>query len=183
MSGNIILSTRMARFQVSVSSAWWGNSSRKIEGFYDQRGDDRGWDGWMASQTRWTWVWVNSGRWWWTGRSGVLRFMGSQRVRHDWATELNWWSGILVETLGFVICSFGDFCASIKSRIVWGIHRVPASGHLKAGWEDKDDSWGQTLWLLCRSLDKTNSQGSSARLCWWSNRSPQISVHKRSDQR
>ena len=52
-------------------------------------GDDRGWDGWMASPTQWTWVWVNSGRWWWTGRPGVLRFMGSQRVRHDWATELN----------------------------------------------------------------------------------------------
>ena len=54
------------------------------------KGDDRGWDGWMASLTRWTWVWVNSGSWWWTGRPGVLRFMGSQRVRHDWATVLNW---------------------------------------------------------------------------------------------
>ena len=53
-------------------------------------GDDRGWDGWMVSPTQWTWVWVNSGSWWWTGRPGVLRFMGSQRVRHDWATELNW---------------------------------------------------------------------------------------------
>ena len=52
--------------------------------------DDRGWDGWAASPTRWTWVWVNSGSWWWTGRPGVLRFMGSQRVGHDWATELNW---------------------------------------------------------------------------------------------
>ena len=52
--------------------------------------DDRGWDGWMASLTQWTWVWVNSGSWWWTGRPGVLQFMGSQRVRHDWATELNW---------------------------------------------------------------------------------------------
>ena len=52
-------------------------------------GDNRGWDGWMASLTRWTWVWVNSGSWWWTGRPGVLRFMGSQRVRHDWVTELN----------------------------------------------------------------------------------------------
>ena len=51
---------------------------------------NRGWDGWMASLTRWTWVWVNSGSWWWTGRPGLLRFMGSQRVRHDWATELNW---------------------------------------------------------------------------------------------
>ena len=53
-------------------------------------GDDRGWDGWMAWPTQWTWVWVNSGRWWWTGRPGVLWFMGSQRVGHDWATELNW---------------------------------------------------------------------------------------------
>ena len=48
-----------------------------------------GWDGWMASQTRWTWVWVNSRSWWWTGRPGVLQFMGSQGVGHDWA-ELNW---------------------------------------------------------------------------------------------
>ena len=51
-------------------------------------GDDRGWDGWMASPTRWTWVWVKSGSWWWTGRPGVLQFMGSQRVGHDWVTEL-----------------------------------------------------------------------------------------------
>ena len=54
-----------------------------------KRRDDRGWDGWMASPTRWTWVWVISGSWWWTGRPGVLQFMGSQRVGHDW-TELNW---------------------------------------------------------------------------------------------
>ena len=53
-------------------------------------GDDRGWDGWMASRTRWTWIWVNSGSWWWTGRPGVLWFMGSQRVGHNWTTELNW---------------------------------------------------------------------------------------------
>ena len=53
-----------------------------------REGDDRGWDGWMASPTRWTWVWVDSGSWWWTGRPGVLWFMGSQRVGH---TEcLNW---------------------------------------------------------------------------------------------
>ena len=53
-------------------------------------GEDRGWDGWMASPTRWTWVWVDSGGWWWTGRPGVLQSPGSQRVGHDWATELNW---------------------------------------------------------------------------------------------
>ena len=53
-------------------------------------GRRRGWDGWIASLTRWTWVWVNSRGWWWTGRPGVLWFMGSQRVGHDWVTELNW---------------------------------------------------------------------------------------------
>ena len=55
-----------------------------------RRVDDRGWDGWMASLTQWNWVWVNSGSWWWTGRPDVLQFMGSQKVRQDWATELNW---------------------------------------------------------------------------------------------
>ena len=64
----------------------WGRGMRDA----GREGDNRGWDGWMASPTRWTWVWVNSGSWWWTGRPGVLRFMGSQRVGHDWATELNW---------------------------------------------------------------------------------------------
>ena len=52
-------------------------------------GDNRGWDGWMASPTRWSWVWVNSGSWWWTGRPSVLQFMGSPRVGHNWVTELN----------------------------------------------------------------------------------------------
>ena len=52
-----------------------------------EEGNDRGWDGRMASLTRWTWDWVNSGCWWWTGKSGVLQSMGSQRVGYDWA---NW---------------------------------------------------------------------------------------------
>ena len=51
--------------------------------------DDRGWNGWMASPTQWTWVWVGSRSWWRTGKPGMLQSMGSQRVRHDWATELN----------------------------------------------------------------------------------------------
>ena len=50
-------------------------------------GGDRGWDGWMASLTQWTWVWVDSGSWWWTGKPGVLQFMGSQRVGHDLVTQ------------------------------------------------------------------------------------------------
>ena len=52
-------------------------------------GDDRGWDCWMASPTQWTWVWVDSRSWWWTRRTGVLQYMGLQRVRHDWVTGLN----------------------------------------------------------------------------------------------
>ena len=55
-----------------------------------RRRDDRGLDGWIALPTRWMWVWVNSGSWWWTGRPGVLWFTGLQRVRRDWPTELNW---------------------------------------------------------------------------------------------
>ena len=60
----------------------------KIEG--GRRRDDRGWDGWMASLTQLTWLWASYGSWWWTWNLGVLKFMRSQRVRHDWVTELIW---------------------------------------------------------------------------------------------
>ena len=53
-----------------------------------RKGDDRGWDGWMASPTQWTWIWANSGSQWWTGKPGVLQSTGWQRVGHDWAVEL-----------------------------------------------------------------------------------------------
>ena len=56
-------------------------------------GDDRGWDGWMASLTQWTWIWANSGNWWWAGKPGELHSIGSQRDGHNWATELNWQKG------------------------------------------------------------------------------------------
>ena len=58
----------------------------KVEG----EGDDRGWDCWMALLSLWTWGWVSSRSWWWTGKPGMLQSMGSQRVRHNWVTELNW---------------------------------------------------------------------------------------------
>ena len=58
-------------------------------------GGDREWDGWMASLTQWTWVWASSVSWWWTGKPGALQSMGSQRVEHDWATELNWTENVL----------------------------------------------------------------------------------------
>ena len=66
-------------------------------------GDNRGWDGWMTSLTQWTWVWVNPRNWWCTGRPGVLQSMRSQRVRHNWVTELNWTE---IET--FIPCSKGS---------------------------------------------------------------------------
>ena len=79
----------------------------KIEG----EGVDRGWDGWMASPTQWTW---NSGSWWWTGKPGVLQSIGSQRVRHDWVTELNW-----IHMLGWdVICSINGSCVYNCGQLV-----------------------------------------------------------------
>ena len=78
-------------------------------------GDDRGWDSWMASPTQWTWVWVNSRSWWWTGRPGVLQFTGLQRVRHNWATKLNWteWSSGFPYFLQFKF-EFGN-----KEFMIW----------------------------------------------------------------
>ena len=54
----------------------------------EEKGFDRGWDGWMASLTQWTWVWASSGSWWWTGKPGVLQSMGSQGVGHSWQTAV-----------------------------------------------------------------------------------------------
>ena len=75
-------------------------------------GNDRGWDGWMASPTQWTWVWVNSGIWWWTGRPGVLQSMGSQSQTQlsDW-TELTLWN-----------CQTTDYCAVLYSQVYLGSH-------------------------------------------------------------
>ena len=68
----------------------WGWEWLKAGG----EGDNRGWDGWMAPPTQWTWVWISSGSLWWTGKPGVLQSMGWQRVGHDWATELTKWTNI-----------------------------------------------------------------------------------------
>ena len=65
-------------------------------------GDDRGWDGWMASPTQWTWVWANSGSWWWTGKPGVLQSKGSQRVGDDRVTELNVPSYVYITSSSFI---------------------------------------------------------------------------------
>ena len=78
---------------VAIAFSMWRTDSfektlilGKIEG--RKRRGNRGWDAWMASPIQWTWLWVNTGTWWWTGRPGVLQSMGSQRVGHDWVTEL-----------------------------------------------------------------------------------------------
>ena len=70
-----------------------------------------------ASPTRWTWVWVNSGSWWWTGKPGVLRFMRSQRVRHDWATELNWLCLMTTLLLFGLLELFSFSSAWLKNKI------------------------------------------------------------------
>ena len=80
-------------------------------------GDDRGWDGWMASPTRWTWVWVDSGSLWWTGKPDVLRFMGSQRVGYDWATELYWTSAVVIPTVFLV--GFSEVWILIQFPVYW----------------------------------------------------------------
>ena len=73
---------------------WWTNTLEKTLMLEKLKvggeGDNRRWNGWMASLMGLTWVWIGSGSWWWTGKPGVLQSMGSQRVGHDWATELNW---------------------------------------------------------------------------------------------
>ena len=66
--------------------------------------DDRGWDGWMASPTKWTWIWASSKNWWWTGKPAMLQSMGSQRVGHAWVTELNWTE--LLSILYIVACMY-----------------------------------------------------------------------------
>ena len=69
-----------------------------------EEGDDRGWDGWMASPTRWIWVWASSGSWWWTGKPGVRQSMVSQRVRQDWVTELSWYNVTVYRYLQGIKC-------------------------------------------------------------------------------
>ena len=82
-----------------------------------EKGDDRGWDGWMASPTQWTWVWMDSGSWWWTGRPGMLRFMGSQSQKwlSNW-TELNWTMvrKLYCNKAFFLICQTAKLYALLK---------------------------------------------------------------------
>ena len=114
----------------------WCWEKLKVEG----EGDDRGWNGWMASLTQWTWVWVNSGSWWWTGRPGVLHSMGLQRVGHDWTTELNWTEERTIEIMQFEqekkICisnTKSEAQGSVKLYIGSSTHVIRISGEKENG--------------------------------------------------
>ena len=85
----------MLKLKLQYSGTWWEELTHWKRPWCWERlkareGDNRRQDGWMASLTQWTWVWVSSGSWWWTEKPGVLQSMGSQRVGHDWVTEKNW---------------------------------------------------------------------------------------------
>ena len=110
-------------------------------------GNDRGWDGWMALLTQWTWVWVNSGSWWWTGRPGVLWFMGSQRVGHDWATEMNWTEHELDRILVHSLLSCISLCVCSVMSDSLGPHGLWPS-RLLYPW----DSLGKNTGVGCHAL-------------------------------
>ena len=76
--------------------------------------DNRGWHGWMASPTQWTWVWVSSGSWWWTRRPG-LQFMESQRVGHDWATNLNWTELMRIKAKHHFLTTYSSILLKMKN--------------------------------------------------------------------
>ena len=127
-------------------------------------GDYRGWDSWMASLTPWTWVWVDSGGWWWTRRPGVLWFTGSQGVGHDWATELtellqDYRGGTIRWTLGiwWSSDSTGNRGEDGSLGKGWqGLARESTEG-CGLGGEEAGAKWG------CRAPET----GKSCPLLWW----------------
>ena len=86
----------------------------------------------MASLTQWTWVCISSRSWWWTGRPGVLWFVKSQRVRHDWATELNWTGKTIALTRQTFVIKVMSLLVNMLSRLV--IAFLPRSKHLLISW-------------------------------------------------
>ena len=127
------------------------------------KGDGRGWDSCMASPTKWTYAWVNSGSWWWTGRPGVMQFMGSQRVGCDWATELTDYFIQLTETVLYQIVSQRKYEG--KKFIFPSLsHYIPSNKTLRFGQQKHTDSaltsWGsrKTTWVVFSCLRKHDIQ-------------------------
>ena len=103
-------------------------------------GDDRGWDGWMASLTQWKWVWVNSGSWWWTWRPGMLQSMGLQRVQHNLATELNLLNDLIIDHshYSFNVKTDSSLANAVPSSwVVWVFDLIlRVLGHFLVFWQD-----------------------------------------------
>ena len=108
----LVLKPKLQYLGHLIRRTWYWEGLRAGE-----EGDDREWDGWMASPVRWTWVWVDSASWWWTGKPGVLQFMGLQRVGHDWVTELNWTE--LMQSTSYEMP--GWMKHKLESRLPWEI--------------------------------------------------------------
>ena len=86
----LMLKLKLQYFGPPDAKIWLTGKDLNAGKDWRQEKEMTGWDGWMTSVTQGTWVWASSRSWWWTGKPGVLQSMGSQRVGHDWATELNW---------------------------------------------------------------------------------------------
>ena len=144
----------------------------KMEG--RRRRDDGGWDGWMALPTQRTWVWASSGSWWWTGKPGVLQSMGSQRVRHDWATELNWltrfapWMG----NRPFQLTEFPSH-PNWPTRLQFSDNPDVPSQNLQEFWENKSiwgqntAHWEQRLYLVHCHNPSIQHQVWHIKHTWW----------------
>ena len=124
-------------------------------------------DGWMASLTQWTWLCASSGSWWWTGRPGVLQPRGSQRVRHDWATELNWaklysvWHQLSTHNQGFKGYKFAHMLSrSVMSDSLRS--RGPYPARLLCLWDSPGKNPGVGCQFLLEGIFPT--QGSNPRL-------------------
>ena len=144
-----------------------------------------GWDGWMASLMWWTFIWVGSGSWWWTGKPGVLQSMGSQRVGHDWATELNWirlvwywwkaryvdWWGKTVSRDKLIIVWLNNFWwvlrqwASLVAQPVKNPPAVQETWVWSLVWEDSPGGHGNPLQYSC--LENPHGQKSLAGYSLW----------------
>ena len=141
------------------------------------KGDNRGWDGWKASPTQWTWVWVSSRSWWWTGRPDVLQSMGSQRVGHDWATELNWTELTYLK----ISVKITSKCKSQRgTSLSFYFPRLPLiSCMVSLTLAERKSGLGSPLVLLCTIIEKTQI----ADICWIIRKDPDAGKDWRQEEK